>query len=71
MPDVIDQITISLSKPYFRRIFRNLKIANEDNVDTIYKYIMVEEAEIIIKNSPKEGKIKVLIRHSNFFENMK
>ena len=70
MSDVIDQITEGLSKPYFRKILKNLKI-NEENAETICKYIMVEQAEINIKNSTKEGKIKVLVWLSNFLENKK
>ncbi len=49
MSDVIDQITIGLSKPYFSKILRKLKIANGENADTICKYIMVEQTEINIK----------------------
>ncbi|TVP41782.1 tyrosine-type recombinase/integrase [Candidatus Nitrosocosmicus arcticus] len=71
MSDVIDQITQGLSKPYFQKILRNLKNNHKENADTICKYILVEQAEINIKNSTKEGKIKVLIWLSNYFNNKK
>ncbi|CAN5783829.1 hypothetical protein BH23THE1_BH23THE1_24250 [soil metagenome] len=44
---------------------------NEENADTICKYILAEQAEINIKNSTREGKIKVLVWLSNFFEDKK
>ena len=71
MSDVIDQITKELSKPYFRRILTNLGISHAENAETICRYILVEQAEINIKNSTKEGKIKVLVWLSNYFNNKK
>lgn len=71
MSDVIDQITQGLSKPYFNKILKDLKIRHEENTDTICKYILAEQTEINIKNSTKEGKIKVLVWLSNYFDNKK
>ena len=71
MPDVIEQITEGLSKPCFRKILKILKIANEENADTICEYILVKQAQINIINSTSEGKIKVLVWLSNYFENKK
>jgi hypothetical protein len=71
MPDVIEEITEGLSKPCFRKILKILKIANEENADTICEYILVKQAQINIINSTSEGKIKVLVWLSNYFENKK
>lgn len=71
MSEVIDQITIGLSKPYFQKILKNLYISHKENADTICKYILVEQAEINIKNSTKEGKIKVLVWLSSYLDNKK
>ena len=71
MSDVIDQITTGLSKPYFRKILIKLEQTNRENTDTICKYILAEQAEINIKNSTKEGKIKILVWLSNFFDEKK
>ncbi|MDN5847382.1 MAG: hypothetical protein L0H53_14040 [Candidatus Nitrosocosmicus sp.] len=58
MSYVIDQITQGLSRSYFPKLLSNLKLRQKENADAICKYILVEQAEINIKNSPKEGKIK-------------
>jgi hypothetical protein len=65
----LDSITKSLSKPYFNKILKNLLKANHNNATTIYDYIIAEQTELNIKNSTKEGKIKVLVWFSNFHEN--
>ena len=71
MSDTINQITAGLSKPYFRKILIKLGQTNEQNANTICNYILAEQAEINIKKSTKEGKIKVLIWLSNFLEKKK
>ena len=71
MSKTINLITARLSKPYFRKILINLGQTNKENADTICKYILAEQAEINIKNSTREGKIKVLVWLSNFFEDRK
>lgn len=71
MSDVINLLTQGLSKPYFQKILKNLDISNKQNADTICKYILVEQAEFNIKNSTKEGKIKVLVWLSNYFDDKK
>ena len=48
-----------------------MKIANEENADTICEYVLIEQAQINIINSTSEGKIKVLVWLSNYFENKK
>jgi len=71
MSDAIDQITPGLSRPYFRNILKKLEEKYKENADTICKYILTEQAEINIKNSTKEGKIKILVWLSNFFDDKK
>jgi hypothetical protein len=68
MSDVIDQITTGLSRPYFRNILKKLHEKNRENADIICRHILAEQAEINIKNSTKEGKIKILTWLSNFFD---
>jgi hypothetical protein len=68
MSYVIDQITTGLSRPYFRSILKKLQEKNKENADIICRHILAEQAEINIKNSTKEGKIKILTWLSNFFD---
>ncbi|TVP39201.1 hypothetical protein [Candidatus Nitrosocosmicus arcticus] len=71
MSDVVDQITLGLSRPYFCNILKKLRENNQENADTICKYILAEQAEFNIKNSTKEGKIKILVWLSNGFDDRK
>jgi integrase len=57
----IDAITQYNSKPYFRTALKKLALVNPDNANTICDYIFAEQVEMNIKESTKEGKIKVLI----------
>ena len=63
----IDKITKSLSRPYFNKILKQLANTNLENAMIICNYILTEQTEINIKNSTKEGKIKVLVWLSNYF----
>ena len=65
----IDSITKSCSKPYFNKILINLSKQSVDNANTICDYLIAEETEINIKNSTKEGRIKILVWLSAFHEN--
>ena len=65
----IDSITKSLSKPYFNQILKDLVKTSPYNAITIYDYIIAEQTELNIKDSTKEGKIKVLVWLSNFHQN--
>jgi len=67
----IDSLTKSCTKQYFNKILKNLANANISNANTICDYIISEETEINIKNSTKEGKIKVLVWLSNYHEDIK
>jgi integrase len=67
----IDSITVSLSKPYFNKILKDLSNRNWENVKTVCDYILAEQTEINIKESTKEGKIKILVWLSNHFEDQK
>lgn len=71
MSDLVDQITSGLSRPYFRNILRKQQARNQENADTICKHILTEQVEFNIKNSTKEGKIKILVWLSNFFDDKK
>ena len=57
----IDSITKSLSKPYFNKALKDLINTNPNNASIIYDYIIAEQTELNIKDSTKEGKIKVLV----------
>ncbi len=61
--------TKSCSKPYFKSILCNLATENEENANVLCDYIIAEETEINIKNSTKEGRIKVLVWLSNYHHN--
>jgi hypothetical protein len=67
----IDYITKSCSKTYFNKILKNIAEENEENADIICDYVIAEETEINIKNSTKEGRIKVLVWVSKFYDNKK
>ena len=65
----INSITKTCSKQYFNNILKKLAKENPENAQTICDYIVAEETEINIKNSTKEGRIKVLVWLSNFYSN--
>lgn len=65
----IDYITQGGSKPYFNNALKKLALDNQENASIICDYIIAEQTEINIKESTKEGKIKVLIWLSNYFRN--
>lgn len=71
MSDLVEQITLGLSRPYFRSILKKLQESNRENADILCKHILTEQVEFNIKNSTKEGKIKTLVWLSNFFEDKK
>jgi hypothetical protein len=68
LPRKIDSITKSLSKPYFNKILMDLSKTNSINAGTIVEYILAEQTELNIKDSTKEGKIKILVWLSIFME---
>ena len=59
-----------MTKQYFNK-YKNTAKENIENANTICDYIIAEETEINIKNSTKEGRIKVLVWLSNYHENKK
>jgi integrase len=65
----IEEITKYSSKPYYRQALLKLAKINSDNANIICDYILAEQTEINIKESTKEGKIKVLIWLSNRLDN--
>jgi hypothetical protein len=65
----IEEITKYNSKPYYRQALLKLAKINSDNANIICDYILAEQTEINIKESTKEGKIKVLIWLSNRLDN--
>ena len=62
----IDFITQFASKAYFNKALKKLAGDQIENATTICDYIIAEQTEINIKQSTKEGKIKILIWLSNF-----
>ena len=62
----IDSITQFASKAYFNKALKKLAGDQIENAATICDYIIAEQTEINIKQSTKEGKIKILIWLSNF-----
>jgi hypothetical protein len=64
-----EEITKYNSKPYYRQALLKLAKINSDNANIICDYILAEQTEINIKESTKEGKIKVLIWLSNRLDN--
>jgi hypothetical protein len=64
---LIDRLTYG-SKPYFNHALKRLTSTNPENGLTICKYISAEVTEMNIKQSTKEGKIKVLIWLSTFLQ---
>jgi hypothetical protein len=67
----IESITKSLQKQYFKNSLVTLSKKNIENARTICNYIIAEQTEINIKDSTKEGKIKILIWLSNHFHDQK
>jgi hypothetical protein len=67
----IDYVTKYNSKAYFRSALKKFSAANPENASIICDYIMAEQTQMNIKESTKEGKIKVLIWLSSSFENKK
>jgi integrase len=67
--NIIISTTKSCSKPYFKSILSRLAMENEENANIICGYIIAEEIEINIRNSTKEGRIKVLVWLSNYHQN--
>ena len=56
-------------KQYVERTPNSLLDKSEENASIVYDYIIAEQTELNIKDSTKEGKIKILIWLSNFHEN--
>lgn len=48
-------------KPYFSNVLKRMANTNISNAETICDYIITEQNEINIKESTREGKIKVLV----------
>jgi integrase len=62
----VHSITYDCSKPYFQRALERMIETNPENCNTICEYILAEQSEINLKDSTKEGKIKVLMWLSAF-----
>ena len=67
----IESITKSLRKQYFKNSLVTLSKKNIENARVICNYIIAEQTEINIKDSTKEGKIKILVWLSNHFQDQK
>jgi hypothetical protein len=66
LDDRIDSITRFASKAYYNKALKKLAEDCTGNATIICDYIMAEQTEINIKQTTKEGKIKILIWLSNF-----
>lgn len=67
----IDFITQYSSKAYFRTALERMAKVIPENANIICEYIIAEQTQMNIKESTKEGKIKVLTWLSNYFQNTK
>jgi hypothetical protein len=65
----IDYITQYNSKAYFRNALERVANVIPENVTIICDYIIAEQTKMNIKESTKEGKMKVLTWLSNYFHN--
>jgi integrase len=65
----INVITHGCSKPYFNKVLVRMTESSLGNCDIICEYILAEQSEINLKDSTKEGKIKVLMWLSVFLGN--
>lgn len=63
--------TVSMQRPYIKKILRELSTINSENASLICNYIIEEQTQFDIKESTKEGKIKVLVWLSSFFKHSK
>lgn len=70
IPQRINEITI-YQRPYIRTILSKLAEVNKNIAQTIYDYIIKEQNTFNIKESTKEGKIKLLVWLSNHFQDEK
>jgi integrase len=66
---IIDRITHG-SKPYFNKALRKLASTSQENCLIVSEYISAEITEMNIKQSTREGKIKVLIWLSSFLHHI-
>ncbi len=64
----IESITKSLRKQYFKNSLLNLLKRNIENTRIICNYIIAEQTEINLKDSTKEGKIKILVCYQTTFK---
>ena len=66
---LMDRITYG-SKPYFSKALKKSAVTSPENCAIICEYILVEITEMNIKQSTKEGKLKVLIWLSIFLQHV-
>ena len=66
----INSIT-TYQRPYIRTILNKLIETSQDNANLICDYIINKQNTFNIKESTKEGKIKVLVWLSNHFQDKK
>ena len=62
---IISRITL-YQKPFISKMLRQLALIENENTTILCEYIIAEQNEFNIKESTKEGKIKCLVRLSNF-----
>ena len=60
-----------MHQTFINKILKNLAQENPENASIICDYVIAEETEINIKNSTKEGRIKIITWLSNYYHNIK
>lgn len=66
LTDRIEHLFDENSKPYYKNILKKLALDTPENAFIICEYIETEITQINIKQSTKEGKIKILVWLSNY-----
>jgi hypothetical protein len=64
---IISKITL-YQKPFISKILRQMACNENENATILCDYIIAEQSEFNIKESTKGGKIKCLVRLSNFLK---
>jgi integrase len=71
LEEKIDYVTQYNSKAYYKAALKKVSLINPENAEIICDYIIAEQTQMNIKESTKEGKMKVLIWLSKYLQNAK
>ena len=64
---IISKLTL-YQKPFISKILRQMAHDEKENATILCDYVIAEQSEFNIKESTKGGKIKCLVRLSNFLK---